>query len=113
MADGGSSTCFALRALLEQNPGWQVVGAVISGDHLMEKIDRQHPDILLLDWNLPGFKAEICIPSIRKDYPRVVIVVMSGRPELRRAVMSAGAHGFVNKTEPPGKLLETISTVSS
>ena len=113
LADGGAPTRFALCALLEQHPGWKVVGEVSSGDHLLEKVEAVRPDVLLIDWNLPAVKSEDFIPLIKESYPNLVIIVMSGRPELKMKACSKGADAFVSKTESPDKLLDAISSLSN
>jgi DNA-binding NarL/FixJ family response regulator len=113
LADGGTSTRFALRALLEQQPGWQVVGEVSSGDQLISEIGSVEPNVLLIEWNLAGERGEEMIPAVKERYPDLTMIVLSGRPELKGKACSAGADAFVSKTEPPEKLLEVISTFSS
>jgi DNA-binding NarL/FixJ family response regulator len=113
LADGGAPTRFALCALLEQHPGWKVVGEVSSGDHLLEKVEAVRPDVLLIDWNLLAVKSEDCIPMLKESYPNLVIIVMSGRPELKMKACSKGADAFVSKTESPDKLLDAISSLSN
>lgn len=113
LADGGASTRFALCTLLEQHPGWRVVGEVLSGDQLLGQVNATHPDVLLLDWNLPGLNGEDFIPSLKEHSPRLAIIVMSGRPEQKMLAYSAGADAFVSKTESPDKLLGAISAIST
>jgi DNA-binding NarL/FixJ family response regulator len=113
LADSGTSTRFALSALLEQQTGWTVVGEVSSGDQLIPDLDSAKPDVLLIEWNLAGGRGEDMIPAIKERYPAVAVIVLSGRPELRGKACSVGADAFVSKTEPPEKLLGVISTFSS
>jgi DNA-binding NarL/FixJ family response regulator len=37
------------------------------------------------------------------------VIVLSGRPEARQAVLDAGADAFVSKVEPPERLLAAIA----
>jgi DNA-binding NarL/FixJ family response regulator len=113
LADGGTSTRFALRALLEQQKGWKVVGEVSSCNQLISEIGSVKPDVLLIEWNLAGGRGEDIIPAIKERFPEIAVIVLSGRPELRGKACSVGADAFVSKTEPPGKLLGVISTYSS
>lgn len=113
LADGGSSTRFAMRALLEQQTGWQVVGEVSSGDQLISEIGSAEPNVLLIEWNLAGESGDEMIPAIKERFPGLTVIVLSGRPELKGKICSAGADAFVSKTEPPEKLLGVISAFSS
>ena len=113
LADPVASTRFALCTLLEQQPGWRVVGEVSSAEHILGQIKVCNADVLLLDWNLPGLIREEFIPSLKEDYPTLAIILMSGRPELKKQACSVGADAFVSKTEPPDKLLATITRIST
>jgi CheY-like chemotaxis protein len=82
-------------------------------EHISGKIKVCNADVLLLDWNLPGLIREEFIPSLKDDYPTLAIILMSGRPELKKQACSVGADAFVSKTEPPDKLLATITRIST
>lgn len=112
IADGGAAARFALCTLLEQHPGWRVVGEVSSAEQLPGQVEAKNPDVLLLEWNLPELKAEDFITSIKEKFPKLSIIVLSGRPELKAQVLSAGADAFVSKADPPDRLMDAISFVS-
>ena len=113
LADGGASTRFALCTLLEQNPQWCVVGEISTAAELVERINNNHVDVLLLDWNLPGLNGCETVPAIKQNFPQLGLIILSGRPELKITACTAGADAFVSKTEPPDRLLATISKFSS
>jgi DNA-binding NarL/FixJ family response regulator len=112
LADSGAPARFALCTLLEQHPGWRVVGEVSSAEQLPGQVIAKNPDVLLLEWNLPQLKAEDFIPSIKEKFPKLSIIVLSGRPELKAQALSAGADMFVSKADPPDRLLDAISFFS-
>jgi len=113
IADGGAAARFAMCTLLEQHPGWRVVGEVSSAEQLSGQVEAKNPDVLLLEWNLPELKAEEFIASINEEYPKLSIIVLSERPELKSQALSAGADAFVSKADPPDRLLDAISTISA
>ena len=63
--------------------------------------------LVLLDWDLRGSAFEL-LPAVRRVCPEWKIVALSARPELRTAILVAGADAFVSKTDPPERLLEAI-----
>lgn len=99
---------FGLRVLLEEQPGWQVAGEAPDAQALLALIGRCCPDLVLLDWELPGLPARELLAAIRHACPDLWVVCMSGRDELRQAVLRAGADVFAYKADPPGKLLQLI-----
>ena len=111
LADEGEMTRFALAALLEQRSGWVVVGEVATAGKLLPKIKTSNPDLILLNWNLPGLMVEDMIATISANCPGISVIILSGRPEMRSRAISAGATGFVSKVDPPNRLLEAITAV--
>ena len=121
LADGRQEVRSALRLLLEQEPLWKVVGEANKAEGLLERVLAAGPDLLLLDWELPESTkccasrrlGEDLVSTLRSRIPALLIVTMSGRPEIGRASLEAGASGFVCKCEPPDLLLKTVRSVLS
>jgi len=107
LADHRSRVRFALRALLEQQPGLNVVGEAVDARSLLTQAGSSCPDLVLLDWKLRGLAAD-SLPALRRVCPDVHVIALSGRPEERRAALDAGADAFVSKTDAPERLLATI-----
>lgn len=108
IGDASPRVRFGLRILLEQQPGWSVVGETEDAQTLLETVRYGCPDLVLLDWELPGMPAEELITVIRHTCPHLWIVFMSGKDELRQAAFQAGADVFAYKADPPEKLLRLI-----
>jgi DNA-binding NarL/FixJ family response regulator len=109
LADDQARVRFALRVLLERQPGLAVVGEATSGRDLMDQITTTRPDTVLLDWELPGLVAPSTIPSLHRIFPGLVVIALSGRSEARQAAQAAGADTFVSKTDPPECLLDALT----
>ena len=99
---------FGLRLLLEQQPGWRIAGEAEDAQELLDAIRSGCPDLVLLDWELPGMPAQELLSTIRRSCPQLWVVFMSGRDELRQSAMQAGADIFAYKADPPEKLLGLI-----
>lgn len=108
IGDASPRVRFGLRILLEQQPGWRVVGEAEDAQALHESVRCGCPDLVLLDWELPGVPAQELLTVIRQTCPHLWIVFMSGKDELRQAALQAGADVFAYKANPPEKLLELI-----
>ena len=113
LADEGTMARFALGALLEQRPGWTIVGEVVSADKLLPEIEATNPDLVLLNWNLPDLIADEFLPILSTRFPDLSVIVLSGRPETRLQAIAAGANAFVSKGDPPDRLLEAVSAVKT
>lgn len=113
LADDQSKVLFALHILLERNPDLAIVGEAANANELMDLISSSDPDLIILDWQLPGLNQIGCLTAIRDSCPNLIVVVLSGRPELSQAALDAGADAFVSKIDPPDRLLGTLSRFAS
>ena len=113
LAEGQLRARFALRVLLEQRKGLEVVGEVEDSRALLAQIQVLHPDLILLVWGLPGMPTKELLKSLRQIYPRLYIVVLGERQEWRRLALAAGADAFVSKAYPPEELLAAIDLYRS
>jgi len=104
---------FGLRLLLEQQPGWRVTGEAADAQDLLDLIRFGCPDLVLLDWELPGMPAQKLLSEIRQACPHLRVIFMSGKDELRQMALQAGADVFVYKADPPEKLLGLIRDLVS
>jgi len=108
IADDQPQVCSAVRLLLVHQPDVVVVGEARDLEQTLALSARQHPDLVLLDWELPGQSDTGALESLRALDPGVVVIALSGQPQARRAALSAGVDGFVSKGDPPERLLAAI-----
>jgi DNA-binding NarL/FixJ family response regulator len=109
LAESRPRVRFALRALLGDQPGLQIVGEAAYGQDLLAQIEAACPDLVLLSWGLPGLAGAELLPALWKVCEEVYVIVLSGRPEARQAILDAGANAFISKVEPPERLLAAIA----
>ena len=105
LADDNPKVRFALNAMLQRRPKIVVVGEAKDAVELLAKLSGAKPDLLLIDWHLPGLAEVGSIPGLRGEHPDLLIVALSGRPEVGREALSSGADEFVSKIDPPESLL--------
>lgn len=98
----------ALRLLLEYDAGMVVIGEAADLDTLLSGMHAASPDLLLLDWELPGLDRDNALNALRVAAPRTLIVAISGKPEARQAALAAGVDAFISKCYPPDTLLDTL-----
>ena len=108
LADDQTKVRSALRLLLEQEPGLSVVGEAAEAEDLLAQVAATQPDLVLLDWELPGLRTDDRLSVLRALCPQLKVIALSGQPEARRAALSAGADAFVSKGEPPERLLAAV-----
>ena len=77
-----------------------------SAEDAMRELESFRPDVILLDFNLPGMDGLRAIGRLRQADPRVKVVMMTGHASVELAVeaMKAGAYDFVTKPVSLSKL---------
>ncbi|KPK89134.1 MAG: hypothetical protein AMJ88_18015 [Anaerolineae bacterium SM23_ 63] len=112
VADQRSKIRSALRLLLEQEPNQRVVGEAINLDSLMTMVSENHPDLVLLEWELTKRQSTEILLVLRKLIPGIKVVALSGNPEVSSLALETGADAFVCKCDSPERLLAAVSAIS-
>jgi len=103
-----------LRTVLQRQSGWEVVGEASNGAEALEKAKHLMPDVMVLDITMPKMNGlEVC-RLVRQRMPalEVLFVTQHDSPQMMREALSAGAKGYVVKSNAARDLLEAIQVVS-
>jgi DNA-binding NarL/FixJ family response regulator len=111
LADDASNVRWALQALLERQPGLEIVGAVGNAWELLSQVRATCPDLVILDWELPRSAAVTLLTELGEACPGLAVIALSGRPEKRKAALAAGADAFVSKVDSAEELLAALQSV--
>ncbi len=111
LTDERAKTCSALRRFLEQEPELSVVGEAVRGADLLAQVKKTHPDLVLLDWELPGPPAADVLSALRESGYPLKVVALGKSKEMCRAALAAGADASASREEPQEWLLDTLRKV--
>jgi CheY-like chemotaxis protein len=78
------------------------------GDQVLPMLAREHPDLLITDLMMPGQEGMETIVSLRKTYPMLPIIAISGRAEYIDIAKVLGANGGLVKPVMRDPLLAMI-----
>ena len=103
----------ALTALLNLEEDLEVVAEVSQGDQVLPAALKSHPDVALLDIEMPGGDGLSAAQILHKSMPacRIVILTTFGRSGYLRLAMESGAVGFLLKDSPADQLTVAIRRV--
>jgi DNA-binding NarL/FixJ family response regulator len=101
----------ALKRLLDQESELNVVSTVASAGDLLPQAQETQPDMVVLDWELPGLRASDVLSSLHSLSHSVKVVAFSKTQGARQDAINAGADAFVSREAPPEWLLITMRTV--
>lgn len=103
-----------IRAILEKDPQFSVVGEAGDGQEAIRLVTRTQPDVVLMDINLPGGIGGLeATEAILADCPGVKVIILTqyeNREYIQRAIR-IGAHGYLVKRSVSEQLKEAISAV--
>lgn len=108
IADDDTAVRSALRLLLGQQEGVDVVGEVTSAGDLLKWLSSQTADLVLLDWHLPGQSHVDIVGTMRSVNPQLSVIALDSHPQYRPEALAMGADDFVVKGEPPEHLFDVI-----
>lgn len=91
-----------------------VVGTAQNGKEALSLAANLHPDIVLLDVNMPGLSGFETTPRLRQILPEAGIIILSfqNSDSYREAALVAGADDFIPKDTLAYALIPTIHRVS-
>lgn len=104
LADDHALFRAGLRALLQSFDGVQVVAEAGNGPDAIQLVERDRPNLVLMDIALPGLSGLEAAARITTSWPqvRVIILSMHSSEEYVRQALRAGASGYLLKgAEPP------------
>jgi DNA-binding NarL/FixJ family response regulator len=102
-----------LTQIISESEDMEVVGEADSSAAAMRLL-REHPcNVLLLDITLPDRNGIETLKLVRKEFPKIQVLMLSMHPENQYAVraLKAGAAGYLTKQSAPAQLLSAIRQV--
>lgn len=99
-----------LRRLLEAQPGWETCGEASTGREAVELAKRLKPDVVVLDFSMPGLNGTEAARQIIKALPRTEVLMLSmhSSEPLVRGALEAGARGYVLKSDASRDLVSGV-----
>jgi two-component system phosphate regulon response regulator PhoB len=108
IADDDDSVRGLLRATLPED-GYEVIEAR-DGNEALELVAQQPPDLLLLDWKMPGRAGAQVLDEVKQSHPDLPVVVLTAehQPPHRALAEALGVDVFLTKPFSPLELLDTV-----
>lgn len=99
-----------LARILGSDPQLQVVGMAADGAEALEMVEKEHPDLVLMDLKMPVMNGIIATRKLRERQASVFVLVLTtyDDDEWVFDAVRAGASGYLLKDAPPGELIRAI-----
>jgi len=113
LADDHTILRSGIRAILEDEPGFVVVGEAENGRSAVTMACQVEPDVVIMDIAMPLLNGLEATRQIKRQCPgvRVLILTMHDNEEYIRQVLEAGAMGYILKDAAAKELINAIRAV--
>ena len=105
----------AIGNLIKGAPDFELVGEAADGKECLARVPELRPDILVLDIAMPEMNGEQVTRELRRRFPELKIVALSGYTDRQfvRAMTKAGAKAYVVKSASGRELIHALRAVAS
>src|SRR5215204_6227044 len=103
----------ALQAIFQGTPGYNCCGVFADGNRWESDIKRSRPDVVLMDIEMPGLNGIEVTKQASEKFPQIKFLIQTVFNDNEKifSALCAGASGYILKTDPPHKYLESITDV--
>lgn len=115
LADDHDIVRRGLRDQLSQHDGWEICGEAANGREAVRMASKLEPDVAVIDLSMPELNGLEATRQIRRDLPNteVLIFTMHETEQLIREVLSAGARGYVLKSDAGLHLTSAVEALAN
>ena len=103
-----------LRQMIERRSGWSVCGEAASGAEVERLTAELAPDVVILDVSMPGTDSVEVTRRMRAAHPatEILIFTMHEGEEMIRALIGAGARGYLLKSDPTTQVYAALEALA-
>ncbi|HEY2694606.1 MAG TPA: response regulator transcription factor [Pseudonocardiaceae bacterium] len=115
LADDAALVRSTIAQLLALEPDIDVLGEYPDGTSALAAIAKSHPDVAVLDVNMPGLDGIEVAEKVAADHPATRVLILSSitASGTYHAAMKAGVCGYISKTAPSYRLADAVRAVSA
>jgi DNA-binding NarL/FixJ family response regulator len=103
-----------VRALIEQEPEWQVCGTATNGQEAVDAARKLKPDVVILDMTMPELDGLEALREIKRALPNTEVVIFSAHhsEEVIGQLFEAGAKSYIQKSDAGRHLMTAIKSIA-
>jgi DNA-binding NarL/FixJ family response regulator len=103
-----------MKALLESQPDFRVIGHVAGSAPALALLERERPHLALVAQSLEGMEGPAVVRELLRRRPELRVLLFGTRadPDAVHAALGAGVHGYLLRRQPAAQLFEAIRAVA-
>ncbi len=110
VADDNPRARHGMAALMSTHPEINIVGEASNGREAIIAVETAHPDVILMDVQMPIMDGVEATRQIKSRWPQVRVVALTIYPDREEEARSAGVDAFLLKGCPSDELLSVITS---
>ncbi len=115
LADDHAVVRQGLRALIDSQPDFEVVGEASDGESARRMADEITPDVVVMDVSMPGLTGDQATERIKGEHPEIKVLALTVYEDKNhlRKLLKAGASGYVLKLATGEELIRALRVVAT
>lgn len=115
LADDHAIILDGLKAVLDQDEGFEVIGTVSNGEEVLSFIDENKVDLIILDINMPKMDGLKCAKRVKEKSreTKIIVLTMYGQQSFINEMIKIGVDGCILKSNTGMELKDVIHRVMS
>ena len=115
IADDQVMVAEGIAVMLEQYDDFSVLGTANNGEKLLQLLNNLHPDLVILDLNMPVMDGFETCTHLRGKFPEIVVVALTSYDEdkMRQRIKAAGAAGMLLKYTSSAELADNLRLIAA
>ncbi|OPY86875.1 MAG: Response regulator UvrY [Smithella sp. PtaU1.Bin162] len=103
-----------IKQILADTPDMVVADEAGNGQEVLNLIKKNNYDVILLDISMPGRSGLEILKDLKKEKPKIPVLILSIYPEEQYAIraLRAGAAGYLTKSSAPNELVAAVRKIS-
>ena len=99
--------------VLRQEPDFEIVGEAKDGLEAVQMAQKLKPDVVILDWKMPGMDGIEATKKIQRLFPEIKIIAVTACDDdpFPARLLQAGASGYLTKGASTDEMIQAIKTV--
>lgn len=113
IVEDNSQVRSSLAKLIDSSPGFSCLSKHGSAEDALKELPSLHPQVVLMDINLPGINGVECVRQLKPQLPGTQIIMLTVYQNTEHIfnALASGATGYMLKQTPPNELLAAIKDV--
>lgn len=113
LADDHEVVRRGLRAIIADQPDWEIVGEALTGREAVDQVRRHKPDLVIMDVSMPVLNGLEATRLIAKEFPatEILVVTVYESEQVIRDVLDSGARGYMLKSDTARELVAAVDSL--